>query len=1394
MKLLAGLGAWLCVGLVTGTMAVAADKTSETPSRTAGASASASAGGHSGPAPTASADTKSGAGSAVAAPKLAAGARLTPITVKKGAAPPPPPSASQLKAFQELESEARHYEDSAKDYRRLLTMVVRHHYEERRRRILSVLNHEIDVENQGLKEARADAIRRLEAFVARYSGENADPSATPDAMFRLAALYEEKARADYEADLAVGLKPAIKLYLKLIQEFPHYEEIAAVHYFLGHAYTDAARLEEGQQAWRSVVCANRFTVEPDPKTEDGIVLQSLSQDHDDAFWSRWYNENPIPLDQAAPRRGRRAGAMDAEDELVYKNPYAGCEPLAQKIEPGEEPRYVAELWWQLGNHHFDQLDMKGGPYNLNRAVTAYGASMRFKKPPLYGVSMYKLAWTYFKQQRYAAAVKEFVRLLYYADEQQRETGDPGADFRTEAYTYIAGSLTYVDFDGPPPEDPYIPRNDVLDLEPDPLVAEQKMSIALQRVQDPATIPQDQVWTVEIYKSLAQEFIEITQNHNAVAALELTLKKFPLDRDAPTMQYRVAELYEELGRLAPEGSAARADYAGKALEARTQLAAYVGTSPWTDANRDDPEALQQAELLVRGGLKRAAADHTNYARAYYEKALELNDPGEQTRLLEKSVAEYRLAEQGWYAYLEQDPTALDTYDTRFWLADARYWPVVLQVAMGRSPGDQEVEAAREAITAVRDSNEDDRYQQPSAFYLVSLAEKILEDKYRLFAESDGTRGVEKRSEVEFTGEGADRKVVRAELPSEVLAAINARDEYNARIPLDRDPERNGLLYAFQAADYYFVYGHFKEARARFQPLYASFCGKNEWGYKAWEKLISMSNFEGDVEGSRRLVEGKSCAYSEETKLAEEQIRTPVRQGVAYLDARKFYDEAEKMAPGPGRDKKWRTAAAAYKVALDAAPDRDEAPEAAMNGAYAYKQVGEYDKAIAMYELFISRYGDAATLEKLRRGDAKAQPPIEPQPDKYEARVKYLKNAYDALASSYVLFFNYPRAAETFDKISTTPHFSNAQRREAAHQALVLYASLGDAGGMGRARQRFIELGASPTETAEADYVVASADLKRWDRLSPSKGANEQARQRAQSVMLAYYTRYRAQDAGAQYVVRAAYAVAVAQAAANTRETDRWRRTVIEAFEKWKRLAPREGGRNTALGSLEAGMAAEVDYASIDDQLRKSFDYESGFHRYKGTPIQVVGAYNKDAVEAKRWYDQLQRVVDEYLSPEWTTVAVARQGSLYDSLRSGLYNTRPPELKMFDAKTEALLKKAEQSDNLDLQEKADAVRVKVRQAWRDKRDQELQSADRVMVDRYATSIALARRYNLSKPEVTRAIRRLAFLADLTGEAQMAQLTSSVQDLDYKPGMFAKMRPGLAMAPQPDIRPAPLPAAAQ
>jgi hypothetical protein len=1355
----------------------------------AGAKASASA---------ASSASASLAATASAAPSASAAPAPVPILqLHKGAPPPPPPTAAQLKALGLLEGEEHQYEAGARDFRNMLTLIVRHHYEEKRKRVLSTLNHEINLEQKNLTDARDEAIRRLEHFIAMYSGPNADPKATPDAMFRLAALYEERARANPDADLKPGLKPAIALYRRIIREFPHYEEIAAVHYYLGHAYTDSGEIDQGQQAWRALVCSNMYQVKDDPKNPDLIELQPLVQDHDQKFWQDWSNKHPLPLDQSG--KGHRAvvnpKAAPTDEELVFRDPYPEtCTPIPQKTEPGEEPRYLAEVWWEIGNYHFDQLGLHAGPYSLDRAESAYDHALQFKKPPLYGVALYKLAWTYYKEQRYKTAVQEFVKLLYYTDEQQKKTGDTGADFRAEAYTYIAGSLTYVDFKGPPQGAPFIPRNDVLDTEPDPLKAEQEMAIALQRVQDPTLIPQDKKWTVEIYKSLAQEFIDIPQNRNAIAAFELTLKKFPMDRDAPVMQNKIAELYDQLARLAPDGSAAKAEYAAKALDARTKLAAYVGTTPWTDANRDDPEALQQAEQLVKNGLKRAAADHTNQARAYYNKALELSDANEQKALIQKAISEYRLAETGWGAYYAQDPNAVDAYDSKFWLADARYWVVVLQIAIDQTPTPEEIKAARDAAIAVRDSNEDNKYLQPAAYYVVTIAEKVLQDDYRRYKDSNGAEGIPERTAVKFTGTGDNRQVVSDPLPQPVLDAVHARDEYNARIPLDQDPKKNGLLYAFQSADYYFLYGHFDEARKRFDPLYKQYCGKNEWGFKSWEKLLSMADFQKDTKLSRSLVEGKSCAYNEETKVKEEGYRKPVIQGIAYLDARKAYEEAEKMPDGPARNKKWLEAAARYKAALDAAPARNEAPEAAMNGAYAYKQVGEYDKAIEMYNLFISHYGDEKTLSKLQNGDPKANPPVAPNPKEYEQRVKYLKSAEDALAGAYVLFFNYPKAADTYDKISDNPNFGQDDRRGAARQALQLYSSLGDDSGMSRARSRLEKLGSSPKQMAEADFIVASAELKKWDEFSPDTGANALARRRADQAMENYYVTHKKSDAAAQYVVQAAYAVAKTKRAAHSGDTDKWWKNTIAAFEHYKAVAPRKDGKSTAVGSAEASMAAEGEYRILDEQIGESFDYDTGHHRYKGTAVEVINQYKKDAVTAKKWNDKLQHIVDEYVSREWTAAAVSRQGSLYDSLRTGLYNTRPPALKMFNAKMARVLKMAANSNNPDLQEKADAVKVKVEQAWRKRRDQELESDDQIMVNRYATAIVLARRYNVSNPAVTRAIRRLAFFTDVIGEAKMGQYASGVQDLNYTPGMFPKMRPGMITTPKPKILPHPLPVLAE
>ena len=351
------------------------------------------------------------------------------------------------------------------------------------------------------------------------------------------------------------------------------------------------------------------------------------------------------------------------------------------------------------------------------------------------------------------------------------------------------------------------------------------------------------------------------------------------------------------------------------------------------------------------------------------------------------------------------------------------------------------------------------------------------------------------------------------------------------------------------------------------------------------------------------------------------------------------------------------------------------------------------------------------------------------------------------------------------------------------------------GMRRARQTFARLGASPRELSEADFVIASSALKQWDPLSPDRGANKDARERAERAMRNYHEANVNNPAANEFTVEAAYWVAkTKRAGGDTRDREWWDRTKT-AFEAFRRAAPaKSDGSSGALGSRQAGFAAEAAYVQLDESLQKTFDYDAGNHRYAGTTVEVLDQYRKGAVQAQAHYDALQKVVDDYASPEWATAAIARQGSLYDSLRTGLYNVRPPALKMFDKKTEALLQRAENSDSPELQEQADAVRMRVETGWRDARDRELDSADQVMVDRYGNAIALARRYNVSNPAVMRAIGRLAFFTDVIGEAKLQQHTARVQGLEYSPGLFLRLRPGLVTSPKAQGMAPPVPPAAQ
>ncbi len=1365
-------------------------------------------------------------------------------TVRKMNPPPPPPTPQQVAALGALKEEVDAYEKGAKDYRDTVTTIIRLHYESKKREILSGLDREIAIEKAELRKARDIAIRRLEEFIAVYSGPRSQPEATPDAMYRLAALYEERARSeDATEPVENGLKSAIALYKRVVREYPKYREIAGIYYFLGHALNDSGRIPEAMQVWRSLVCTNHYEypVPSDPKDPEKDTIKPMPQDHDEAFWTAWRNKYRDP--KAVSRKN---------PETVYTDPYFGadCKYIPQPaVRQGEDPKYVAEIWWQIGNWEFDQLDFgsgvtkedPGSVWGYNRASSAYTQSMKYKKPPLYGVALYKSSWALFKQQRYEAATKQFIVLLNYTDEQQKITGDNGADFRNEAYTYIAGSLTNVDFKGPEDWEPFIGRPDILDTEPRPEVAEKKLHVGIDRVKDPNLIPQDKPWTIEIYRALALEYRSLNQFANAVEVYETMLSKWPMDPTAPDTQNSIAETYDQLNITKRPGTPEHDATAQKALEARTKLANYIGNTPWVDANKDNPAAIQNAERLVRGGLRQAAAQHTNNGKAGLASAGETNDPGRQLELLSRAATEYKLAAIGWYGYLKQDENAPDAYESRYWLADARRQYVRIQVVLHKAapkaypePSKKDIDEALAAAMDVRDSNEDDKYLDNAAFFVVDVSDV---DRDLAFQRAEqGGAGVEKREEVKFdNADEATRKVLRDPIPAVVTQSMTARDEYVKIVPPSLDVQHRSNDYQYYVAEQYFLYGQFDLARARFEPMWKEHCGKDELGYKAWEKLITMSNLERDAQRSIQLAEAEkahTCAFNPEQAGKAGSIINPTIQEAGFLRAREQFEKACEAKIGqkcknpdaPEKRETWKKAGELYESALAAAPGRDEAPEAAMNAAYAYKQIGEYNKAIALYNLFISDYGSDARLNALQKGDPKTKAAADPK--KYAERIGYLGDAYSALGETYYSFFNYQRAAETYDKIASNERFPEAKRRDNSKNAMILYANLGQRDKMMAAYRILLKTNPTADDKANADYTVASYDYKQWSPTAGDTGANRQTRFAAEQGLIGYFQTQRTSAGAAKYLVEAAYGVARMKKSVADPAYKGWFKSTVTAWDNYRAKAPVKDNRSEAQSVPYVDYAAEAEFTTLDDQITASFD-DPAKHKYArnvndifgevqidpktkkavmgpdGKPVmKKKGRYQANAAEAEKWDLELDKMVKKYESLEWVPTAIARQGALYDTLRTGLYNMVLKNDELFTAQERATIKQMRDSGRPDLEEIADKLEDGKTDFWRQKKQIELDGADQVMIKRYASAVAYARKYNIRNPQLSRAVSRLAYYTDIIsgGDAKMAEYVTSTPDptnkgatrLTYSPRQYVQTRPGLSALPPPQGNASSLPAA--
>jgi hypothetical protein len=352
---------------------------------------------------------------------------------------------------------------------------------------------------------------------------------------------------------------------------------------------------------------------------------------------------------------------------------------------------------------------------------------------------------------------------------------------------------------------------------------------------------------------------------------------------------------------------------------------------------------------------------------------------------------------------------------------------------------------------------------------------------------------------------------------------------------------------------------------------------------------------------------------------------------------------------------------------------------------------------------------------------------------------------------------------------------------------------------------------PEQRVEIDYVKASFEYGLWNPNGGDSAANATARRQAVASLTQFHASAKNVPEAAPYALEAAYRVATLLRSANDGAYRGWLKAVIADWEYFK-AHPTTSSSSNGKGSTVATDApysdygAEADFTLLDEQIRASFDYASGHHRYAGNVVDIAKDVDKDVGEAeKTWRPALERVASQYGSFEWAAAATARVGSLYDSIRSGLDLATP---KYFTPQQEAMLNKlASTADKLDaagMSDKADEVRQRiddtkdaVRTKWRATEDRYMEACNQKSVSRYVTAALTARKYNVKNATVQGAVGRLAFFTDYLGDEKMKRYVENTPDplssnamLAYASGEFLQWRSGVVSAPTPNGEPGPLP----
>jgi cellulose synthase operon protein C len=1098
------------------------------------------------------------------------------LTSAQAAAPTRVPTDDKL--LDEMARDLARFQEAVRGYRSAANVVIRRAYYEKMKAIRGKYEPQITLNEKEERDRRMDAIAMFEAFLRKYPS---DVRWTPDAMFRLAELYYEKssdefliAQEAYQKALDSPTPPqgeppraeytnTVSLYRRMLVDFPNYRLLDAAYYLLGFCLQEMGQEAEGRQALLALTCANKY--KPlDPPTPS--------------------QPPPEPEADRSGRGAARPAARAAARPAASADIYNACQPVRKGS------KFLPEAWTRIGEMHFDNAE-------LPQAISAYAQVLQFKDSSYYDKALYKLAWSYYRDNHFVEAIREFDRLVKWADDKKSSGDKFGSDLRPEAIQYLGVSFSEPDWNG--------------DTVPDG-------ETGLQRADAFYRGREKEPHVREVYQRLGEIYFDATQYPEAIAVFKTLLTKWPYYSDAPKIQDRIVQAYERDRNMVA---------AAKERELLGRL--YVKGTDWYRENRNNPDALLAAQQLSEDALLNAATNVHAAAQACRSRAVEAKELPKVAAAMAECKPLYQTSADLYEKYLTAYPNAKRAYEFSIFHADALYYS-------------EQFDRAIAAYTAVRDSVLDNRFQRDAGYYVIKAYEDIIERM----------KSARQLDDPPIPDETNTKPPVTAlAMPEVYQKYIGALDWYIQHINDEKIPD---LRYA--SAVLLLRYRNWPEARARLAQITEAYCGtKPEVGFKAYDALLKTYFIDYNVPDE----EQQDCALGRLLTIADQftespcsknpaagpytariqQIRSSVKSKIITKRLELAIENEEKgterqltvcreggggiamvtgggagrtgapgtpSAPGapgtpggtPGSGGRVSTEMD-VGLALDLVdlvnqnPQDQDAPKNLNNVCVIYERIYQYGEATRCYERLARDYADTAEG----------------------------KDAVWNAAKNNERFFNFDAAVSGYLKIAEDPKFAqNEHRKDALGLAATLLDNDQQYARAATLYRRYSDaIADKPKDSAQAFFFSCNAHEKLRDSAKQRQCLNDLNK------------RYGSQPEAGEYVVESHLKLAaLAEQGKDRNATMRAYQKVRDEFVQ-RRLPP---------ATPAATAAAKAEFLLIEQK----------FNTFQARELKLTDAKRARKIiedfitDAKQLQDEYKRIWD-YKDVTWTLASLLRRGDIF-----------------------------------------------------------------------------------------------------------------------------------------------------